>query len=111
MYQKNCWYVPIATRKRYGLNNLNFPCYWAYTIPLPLRVPVKLDAKKNKKKSKTRKIQKNVQTSHLPKTILDPLTPQDIDEINKSLKKTLLLASKVLPLKLFEFEGIRKKNS
>lgn len=34
MFKKQCWYVPIDTRKRYNLNDLTFPNTWSYTIPL-----------------------------------------------------------------------------
>lgn len=40
MFKKMCWYVPIETRKRYGLNDLTFPNTWSYT--LPPRRPVEL---------------------------------------------------------------------
>lgn len=33
MFRKLCWYVPIATRKRYNVNDLTFPNTWSYTIP------------------------------------------------------------------------------
>lgn len=33
MHRKMCWYVPIATRKRYDLNDLTFPNNWSYIIP------------------------------------------------------------------------------
>lgn len=33
MHNKKCWYVPIATRKRYNQNDLSFPNEWSYTIP------------------------------------------------------------------------------
>lgn len=41
MYKKMCWYVPIQTRKRYGLNDLMFPNTWSY-ITVPPRRAVEL---------------------------------------------------------------------
>lgn len=32
MHKKMCWYVPIETRERYGLDNLKLPNSWQYTL-------------------------------------------------------------------------------
>lgn len=50
MHNKKCWYVPIATRKRYNVNDLTFPNAWMYTIP-PRR-PIQSSDLENEKRSK-----------------------------------------------------------
>lgn len=39
MFKKQCWYVPIDTRKRYNLNDLSLPNTWSYTMPIPSQRP------------------------------------------------------------------------
>lgn len=50
MHNKKCWYVPIATRKRYNVNDLTFPNAWTYTIP-PRR-PIQSSDLENEKQPK-----------------------------------------------------------
>lgn len=35
MQNKKCWYVPIETRKQYGLDDLTLPNTWEYTLSPP----------------------------------------------------------------------------
>lgn len=51
LYKKLCWYVPIATRKRYDLNDLTFPNTWSYTT-IPPRRPVEVPEVENEEEIK-----------------------------------------------------------
>lgn len=60
MFKKQCWYVPIDTRKRYNLNDLTFPNTWSYTIPL--RQPVEVGAiEDNNKMAESKECEKKIE--------------------------------------------------
>lgn len=53
MHKKMCWYVPIETRKRYGVDS-TFPNVWNYTL-VPKRTFENVDKEKDKEKEKDEK--------------------------------------------------------
>lgn len=80
MHNKKCWYVPIATRKRYNVNDLTFPNAWTYTIP-PRR-PIQSSDLENEKN---------------PKAEQTKATAQDAMDINEDSNNSCGLSETLTP--------------
>lgn len=81
MYKKMCWYVPIATRKRYDLNDLTFPNTWSYTIPLLLPVEiVNADSKESDKVAEPQDAIQLSDDSNSCNFASETLTPQLLEQ-------------------------------
>lgn len=87
MHKKQCWYVPIDTRKRYDLNDLTFPNTWSYTIP-PRRPVVASDIESENKAVENKETEKKFNMADIIQlsddsnscTLSETLTPELIKQ-------------------------------
>lgn len=103
MFKKQCWYVPIDTRKRYNLNDLSFPNTWSYTIPIPRPVDPIANAE-NKEPEKPAEPQDCIQLSDDSNSCnfaSETLTPELIEQA-KSKKTNYNIAKFIRTLTIDE---------